>query len=138
MKGNYDEYLVARERSLKVKQAAAARQEREVQKQMRFIERFRSKARKASQVQSRLKQLEKVQRIELPRTTKKIRYSFPEPSRSGSEVISLTNVSKSNGDNAVYHGMNLVLSRGDRVALIGPNRRRQDHYVEDARRCPST
>ena len=121
MKGDYDEYLVARERSLKVKQAAAARQEREVQKQMRFIERFRSKARKASQVQSRLKQLEKVQRIELPRTTKKIRYSFPEPSRSGSEVISLTNVSKSYGDNAVYRGMNLVLSRGDRVALVGPN-----------------
>ena len=121
MKGDYDEYLVARERSLKVKQAAAARQEREVEKQMRFIERFRSKARKASQVQSRLKQLEKVQRIELPRTTKKIRYSFPEPSRSGSEVISLTNVSKSYGDNAVYRGMNLVLSRGDRVALVGPN-----------------
>ncbi len=121
MKGDYDEYLVARERSLKVKQAAAARQEREIQRQMRFVERFRSKARKASQVQSRMKHLEKVQRIELPRTTRKIRYSFPEPPRSGSEVISLTNVSKSYGENAVYRGMNLVLSRGDRVALVGPN-----------------
>ena len=121
MKGNYDEYLVARERSLKVKQAAAARQEREVQKQMRFIERFRSKARKASQVQSRLKQLDKIQTIELPRATKKVHYSFPEPPRSGSEVISLTNVSKSYGDNEVYRGMNLALSRGDRVALVGPN-----------------
>ena len=121
MKGDYDEYLVARERSLKIKQAAAARQEREIQKQMRFVERFRSKARKASQVQSRLKQLKKVQTIELPRTTKKIRYSFPKPPRSGSEVISLANVSKSYGDNAVYRGMNLVLSRGDRVALVGPN-----------------
>ena len=121
MKGDYDEYLVARERFLKVKQVAATRQEREIQRQMRFIERFRSKARKASQVQSRLKQLEKVQTIELPRTTRRIRYSFPGPPRSGSWVISLTNVSKSYGDNAVYHGMNLALSRGDRVALVGPN-----------------
>ena len=121
MRGGYDDYLVARERSLQVKRAAAARQEREVQKQMRFVERFRSKARKASQVQSRLKQLEKVQPIELPRATKKIRYSFPEPPRSGSEVIRLTNVSKSYGDNVVYRSMNLALSRGDRVALVGPN-----------------
>ncbi len=121
MKGDYDEYLIARESFLKVKQAAAARQDREIQRQMRFIDRFRSKARKATQVQSRLKQLEKVQRIELPRTTSKIRYSFPEPPRSGLEVISLTNVSKSYGENAVYSGVNLALSRGDRVALVGPN-----------------
>ena len=121
MKGGYDEYLVARERLLKVKQAAAARQEREVQRQMRFVERFRSKATKATQVQSRLKQLEKMQKVELPRATRRVRYSFPEPPRSGSEAISLTNASKSYGDNAVYRGMNLALSRGDRVALVGPN-----------------
>ena len=89
-RGNYDDYLVARERSLEIKQAAAARQEREMQRQMRFVERFRSKARKASQVQSRLKQLGKVQIIELPRATKKVRYSFPEPSRAGSKVIWLS------------------------------------------------
>ncbi len=121
MRGGYDDYLVARERSLQVKQAAAARQEREVQKQMRFVERFRSKARKASQVQSRLKQLQKIQTIELPRATRKVHYSFPEPPRSGSEVITLTDVTKVYGDNVVYQGMNLALSRGDRVALVGPN-----------------
>ena len=121
MKGGYDDYLIAREHSLKVKEAAAARQEREIQRQMRFVERFRSKATKATQVQSRLKQLEKVQVIELPRATKKIRYSFPEPPRAGSKVIWLTNASKSYGDNVVYRGMNLELSRGDRVALVGPN-----------------
>ncbi len=121
MRGGYDDYLVARERSLQVKQAAAARQEREVQKQMRFVERFRSKARKASQVQSRLKQLQKIQTIELPRATRKVHYSFPEPPRSGSEVITLTDVTKVYGDNVVYRGMNLALSRGDRVALVGPN-----------------
>ena len=121
MKGGYDDYLVAREEALKVKQAAAARQEREMQRQMRFVERFRYKARKASQVQSRLKQLEKVEIIELPRATKKVRYSFPEPPRAGSRVIWLSNASKSYGDNVVYRGMNLELSRGDRVALVGPN-----------------
>ena len=121
MKGGYDEYLVAREQMLKVKQAAAARQEREIQRQMRFVERFRSKATKATQVQSRLKQLEKIQKVELPRATRRVRYSFPEPPRSGSEVISMTGVSKSYGDNTVYRGMNLALSRGDRVALVGPN-----------------
>ena len=120
-RGNYDDYLVARERALQVKQAASARQEREIQKQMQFIDRFRSKARKASQVQSRLKQLKKMEIIRLPRTTKKVHYSFPKPPRSGSEVISLINVSKSYGDNVVYRGMNLTLSRGDRVALVGPN-----------------
>ena len=119
--GNYDDYLVARESALQNKRAASARQEREIEKQMRFVEKFRSKATKASQVQSRLKQIEKIQIIKLPRVTRKVRYSFPEPPRSGSEVIALTNVSKSYGDIVVYRGMNLTLSRGDRVALVGPN-----------------
>ncbi len=121
LKGDYDGYLMAREHSLQVRQAAAARQEREVQRQVRFVERFRYNARKASQVQSRLKQLAKVQTIQLPRATKRVHYSFPEPPRSGAEVIWLTNVSKFYGDHAVYRGLNLVLSRGDRVALVGPN-----------------
>ena len=121
LRGDYDDYLVARERSLQIKQTAAARQERQLQKQMRFVERFRSKATKASQVQSRLRQLEKIKPIELPRATKKIHYSFPQPPRSGAEVISLTNVSKFYGDNVVYRGMNLSLTRDDRVALVGPN-----------------
>ena len=119
--GNYDDYLVARERALEVKQAAAARQEREIQRQMRFVERFRYKATKARQVQSRLKQLEKIEIIELPRATRKVNYSFPEPPRSGSDIIRLDSVGKSYGDNVVYRGLNLTLERGDRVALVGPN-----------------
>ena len=119
--GNYDDYLVARESALQNKRAASARQEREIEKQMRFVEQFRAKATKARQVQSRLKQLEKIQIIKLPRATRKVRYSFPEPPRSGSEVITLTNVNKSYGDIVVYRGMDLTLSRGDRVALVGPN-----------------
>ena len=106
----------------RVKQAAAARQEREIQRQMRFVERFRSKARKASQVQSRLKQLEKVQQIQLPRATRRVHYSFPEPPRGGGRKRSvLPNVSKSYGDHDVYRGLNLALMRGDRAALVGPN-----------------
>ncbi len=120
-RGNYDDYLVARERALEIKEAAAARQEREIQRQMRFVERFRYKATKARQVQSRLKQLEKMEIIELPRATKKVRYSFPEPARSGSDIITLSKVSKSYGENAVYRDLNLTLERGDRVALVGPN-----------------
>ena len=120
-KGNYDDYLVARERHLEVLRATAARQEREIQRQMRFVERFRAKATKATQVQSRLKQLEKIHPIELPRATKKVHYSFPAPPRSGAEVITLANVSKRYGDQVVYRGMNLTLARGDRVALVGPN-----------------
>ena len=120
-RGNYDEYLAARERALEVKEAAAARQEREIQRQMRFVERFRYKATKARQVQSRLRQLEKVEIIELPRATRKVSYSFPEPPRSGADIITLAGVGKSYGDNVVYRDLNLTLERGDRVALVGPN-----------------
>ena len=120
-RGNYDEYLVARERALEIKEAAAARQEREIQRQMRFVERFRYKATKARQVQSRLKQLDRIQVIELPRATRKVRYSFPEPPRSGADIITLAGVGKSYGDNVVYRDLNLTLERGDRVALVGPN-----------------
>jgi ATP-binding cassette subfamily F protein 3 len=121
MKGDYDDYLEARVRDLEIKQATAARQDREYDRQMRFVERFRSKATKATQVQSRLKQLAKVKRIELPRATKRVHYAFPAPSRSGVETISLRNVGKSYGDNVVYTDLNLDLERGDRVALVGPN-----------------
>ena len=120
-RGNYDDYLLARERALEIKQAAAARQEREIARQMRFIDRFRSKATKATQVQSRIKQLEKVQIIELPRATRKVRFSFPAPPRCGLDVLTLASVGKAYGDNTVYRGLNLTLERGDRVALVGPN-----------------
>lgn len=120
-RGNYDEYLIARERDLEAKQSAAMRQERQIEKEMRFVERFRAKNTKASQVQSRIKRLDKIQRIVLPRATRKINFSFPEPPRSGHEVIALKHVEKSYLTHTVYHDLNMVLSRGDKVALVGPN-----------------
>ncbi len=119
--GNYDGYVQAREKDLEVKQATAKRQEKNIQKEMRFIERFRYKATKASQAQSRIKKLEKIERIVVPRTTKKISFSFPEPQHSGHTVITLKNISKSYDTKTVYRDLNLELVRGDRAALVGPN-----------------
>ncbi|MFC1971175.1 ABC-F family ATP-binding cassette domain-containing protein [Chloroflexota bacterium] len=119
--GNYDSYVLARQKELGIKQSAAKKQEIKLKKEMRFIERFRAKNTKATQVQSRIKRLEKIEKIVVPRSTKKIRFSFPEPPRSGNVIITLKDITKSYDDNIVYTGLNLVLCRGDRVALIGPN-----------------
>ena len=120
-KGNYDSYITARQKELETKQAAAKRQEAKIKQEMRFIERFRAKNTKASQVQSRLKRLEKIERVAVPRASRKISFTFPAPARSGEEVISLNHIRKAYGSNVVYKDLNLVLNRGDRVALVGPN-----------------
>ena len=119
--GNYDSYVIARQKKMEQLEASAKRQERQIEKEERFIERFRYKARKASQVQSRIKKLEKIKAIAIPRTTKKIHFAFPEPPHSGREVISLRHVNKAYGDKVIYTDLNLTISRGDRVALVGPN-----------------
>jgi len=120
-RGDYDGYVTARQKDLEIKQATAKRQEQKIQKEMRFIERFRYKATKATQVQSRVKKLEKIENIVVPRQTKKIKFSFPEPKRSGHVVITLKDIEKSYDSKIVYRDLNLELDRGDRVALVGPN-----------------
>ena len=133
MKGNYDRYLVARERTLQVKQAAAARQEREIPAADAVRGAFlRAKARKASQVQSRLKQIEKMETIKLPRATRKVHYTFPAAPRGGNEAICLVNVSKSYGENVVYRGVDLTLFPRRPGSARRTERRRQDHHVEAA------
>lgn len=119
--GNYDSYVLAREKDLETRRTMAFKQEQRLKKEMRFIERFRYKSTKAAQVQSRIKALDKIEKIAVPRSTKKIKFSFPEPSRSGHTVITLKDIDKSYGDKAVYTGLNLALHRGERVALVGPN-----------------
>lgn len=120
-RGNYDSYVQARQRELEILEATAERQERKVRQEMRFIERFRAKNTKATQVQSRIKRLEKMERVVAPRTSRKIHFSFPEPPRSGEEVITLSHVTKAYGEHIVYRDLNLILHRGDRVALVGHN-----------------
>ena len=119
--GDYDSYVLARQQDIETRQAAARRQEAEIRRQMRFIERFRAKNTKASQVQSRIKQLGKIERITVPRVMKKIHFNFREPPRSGRVVIELKHVAKSYGEHVVYRDLNLVLERGDRAALVGIN-----------------
>ncbi len=119
--GNYDSYVATRQRDIEVLEATAERQERRIQQEMRFIERFRAKNTKATQVQSRIKKLEKMERVSVPRTSARIHFSFPAPPRSGEEVISLAHLRKAYGSHVVYQDLNLTLRRGDRVALVGHN-----------------
>jgi ATP-binding cassette, subfamily F, member 3 len=119
--GGYDDFVEARKQDLEVLEATARRQEIKLKKEMRFIEKFRYKATKAAQVQSRIKALAKIDRVEVPRATQKIHFSFPEPERSGNDIISLEHLFKAYDGNIVYRDLNLGLRRNDRVALVGPN-----------------
>jgi ATP-binding cassette subfamily F protein 3 len=113
--------IIARKKEIEVMEATAKRQNRKIKKEMRFIERFRAKNTKATQVQSRMKQLAKMERVIIPRATRKMQFFFPEPVRSGEKIITLNHILKSYDANVVYRDLNLVLNRGDRVALVGPN-----------------
>ena len=119
--GNYDKYLLAKEESAAIRLSTYENQQKKIEETQRFIDRFRAQATKAKQVQSRIKQLEKIERVELTQERKKVRFSFPQPERGGQEVITLENVSKSYGATKVYQGLNLTLTRGQKVALVGPN-----------------
>ncbi len=119
--GNYDAFAVAKEQNRAILEATAANQQKRIAATEAFIERFRYKATKARQVQSRIKMLDKMDRVDLAQERKKIRFAFPPPPRGGREAIKLSNVRKAYGDNVVYDGLSLTLHRGERIALVGPN-----------------
>ena len=119
--GNYERYLATRRAREQQLEAAAETQEREMARVQRFVERFRAKATKARQVQSRLKQLQRVQQIERERDPKRIRFHFPQPPPSGRLAFDLKGVSKSYGPKTVYRGLDFHVERGQRVALLGDN-----------------
>jgi ATP-binding cassette, subfamily F, member 3 len=120
--GDYAAFVEQRAQRLEQVTAAARNQERKIAQTERFIERFRYKATKARQVQSRIKALEKLDRVEVPQeATRRLRFRFPAPPRSGRDVVRLAGVVKRYGDNTVYDGLDLVLERGQKVALVGPN-----------------
>jgi ATP-binding cassette, subfamily F, member 3 len=119
--GDYDEYLVQREARRELLEAQARNQGKRIAEIERFIERFRSKASKARQVQSRIKMLDRMERIEVEREARVIRFAFPQPPRTGRRVATLTGVHKSYGDNVVYAGVDFEVERGWRMALVGAN-----------------
>ncbi len=120
--GHYDSYLAQRSERRQQLLAAKANQDREIAQMERFVERFRAKATKAKQAQSRIKALEKIERIEVARENdRRMRIRIPKPARSGQQVITLANIHKSYDEKQVYQGMDFGLQRGERVALAGPN-----------------
>jgi len=119
--GDYDHYLEEKEAQRQILEATYKTQQRKIEQTERFIERFRAKNTKSSQVQSRIKMLKKLERIELPQEKKEIRFHFPIPPRSGHKVVEVKNLHKSYGDIRVYQGIDLILYRGDKIAFVGPN-----------------
>ena len=121
-RGNYEDYLVQREANEVQLLAAYKNQQREIAHLMEFVDRFRAKNTKAAQAQSKLKQIERMEKIEAPGSDeRKIKFSFPQPQRSGLKVITLTDVHHAYGENVIYRGMNFRTERGQRIVLVGPN-----------------
>jgi ATP-binding cassette subfamily F protein 3 len=121
-RGNYDDYLIQREAAEEQQLAAYKNQQREIASLMEFANRFRAKASKASQAQSKLKQVERMEKIEAPTSDgRKVSFSFPQPQRSGLKVITLKNIHQAYGENVVYRGIDFQAERGQRTVLVGPN-----------------
>lgn len=122
-KGNYDDYQVQRAQEEEILEASARNREREIKELERFVERFRAKATKARQAQSRAKQIEKIEKEikrPIPRP-KQMRFTFPPTPRSGRDVVLLEGISKSFGSNVIYRNLTQGAYTGDRIAIIGIN-----------------
>ena len=119
--GDYDAHLVQREARQALREAQARNQAKQVAEIERFIERFRYKATKARQVQSRVKMLDRLERVNVEAPSREIRFRFPEPPRTGRHVLRLKGARKAYGSHVVYEGVDLDIERGDRVALVGVN-----------------
>ena len=118
---SYDDYIAAKEQSRELLEKAFARQQSEIQRIESFVNRFRYKATKAAQVQSRIKQLEKIERIELSQGSKSVKLTIPEAPPSGREVLRASDLAKYYDGVKVFDGVNFVVERGERVALVGVN-----------------
>jgi ATPase subunit of ABC transporter with duplicated ATPase domains len=119
--GNYDFY--ERERAIREtnREAAYARQQAMLAKEQRFIERFAAHAAKAAQVQSRVKALEKIEKIELPKRRRIVQFDFRQPQRSGEQVVTIEHVTKAYGRRVIYEDLNLNIRRGERWCVMGKN-----------------
>jgi len=119
--GNYSKYVVEHAAAMERLRESYRRQKEEIDKASAFINKFRYQATKARQVQSRIKALDKVEVIEIPPERKKIHFHFPDAPKPGRVVIELKGLRRAYGDNVVIDGLDLMIEKGDRVALVGPN-----------------
>lgn len=121
-RGNYDEYLVQREANEAQLLAAYKNQQKKIEQLQEFVDRFRAKNTKATQAQAKLKQIERMDKIEAPvKDGKTIKFHFPQPPRSGHRVITLNDIHHAYGETVVYRGMDFEAERGQRIVLVGPN-----------------
>ena len=120
-KGNYSKYVTDKDVRLEVLRAAYDNQQAKIQQTMRFVERFRSKSTKAKQAQSRLKQLDKMELIELEDSEKSINFHFPPAASSGRLAISVNHLAKSYDGKEIFTDLSLELQRGDKLAVVGVN-----------------
>src|SRR6266852_3962261 len=119
--GNYEKYLAQKQQRLETLEAAHRNQQEKVDQLTAFINRFRYTATKAKQVQSRIKELEKMEKIEIPPEEKTIHFSFPQPPASGRAVVEAKDIAKNYGAKHVFSKASFVIERGDRIALVGVN-----------------
>ncbi len=119
--GDYDAYEIQKRENEERLQAQAAGQQRRIAEIERFVERFRAKNTKATQVQSRIKMLNKMERVQTAQSTKTIHFRLPQPSRTGRIVLTLSDVHKSYGPVEVYRDFSAQLERGWKIALVGEN-----------------
>jgi ATP-binding cassette subfamily F protein 3 len=121
-RGNWDSYVEQKAAREEQHAAAYKNQQKEIASLQAFADRFRAKASKASQAQSKLKQIDRMEKIEAPLGSEKtVHFRFPQPQRSGQRVIKLENVDHAYGDLVVYRGLNFEAQRGERTVLVGPN-----------------
>ena len=120
-KGNYSKYLVEKEQRLKIQRAAYTNQQAMIEQTKRFVDRFRAKSTKAKQVQSRIKQLEKIELIQIEETERNISFRFPPAASSGRSALEVNRLSKSYGTEPVFKKITFSLQRGDKLAIVGVN-----------------
>ncbi|MEL6223993.1 MAG: ABC-F family ATP-binding cassette domain-containing protein [Cyanobacteria bacterium J06627_8] len=120
--GNYSSYLQQKEENAAAQLSAYERQQKEIEKQQAFVEKFRASATRSTQAKSREKQLDKIERIEAPTgSVQTLNFRFPEPPRGGREVVTIKDMTHMYNDKILFLGANLEIERGDRIAFLGPN-----------------
>ena len=120
-KGNYSYYVTETDKRLELLRKAYANQQKEIKEVKEWITRFRSNVKKASMVQSRIKSLNKMELITIPRDEKKMFFRFPKSPPASAKVITITGLEKAYGDNVIFDGLDLRIDKGDRIAVVGVN-----------------